>query len=98
MRSTATPSARRYALRIVRVIADVRPVHPPTVSAFEFIIDVLLFGLWFWLGVVLGLLGAWVAWTYLPESEGRDAIAAMIFIGGCVLGVIFESMGEGKKK
>jgi hypothetical protein len=67
-------------------------------SMYDFMIDVVLLGLWFWVGVVLGLLGAWVVWNYWPELEGRASVGAMVFLAGCALGVLFEWMGEGKKK
>jgi len=67
------------------------------VSAFDFILDVLILGPWFWVGVALGLAGAWVAYTYLPPSVDRASIAAVIFLAGCVLGGVLSSVGEKKK-
>ena len=66
-------------------------------SALEFLIDVLLLGPWFWVGVALGLLGAWLAYTYLPPSVDRESIAAGIFVLGCVFGGALASIGEKKK-
>jgi hypothetical protein len=58
----------------------------------------LLGGPWFWLGVALGLTGAWVAWTYLPGTTDRASIAALILISGIVLGVVFASVGRERRK
>ena len=66
-------------------------------GALEFLLDVLFTGPWFWVGVALGLIGALLAYTYLPPSVDRTSIAAIIFIAGCVLGVVLSSIGEKKK-
>ena len=44
------------------------------------IISMLILGPWFWLGVALGLAGAWLAWTYLPPTMDRTSVAAWIFV------------------
>ena len=59
-------------------------------------IFLLLFGAWFWLGVALGLLGAWLAWTYLPPSADRATVAGLIFLMGCILGGVLATVGEKK--
>jgi hypothetical protein len=67
------------------------------VTVLEFIVDLLFTGPWFWVGVGLGLVGAWIAWTYLPASVDRASIAAVIFIAGCVLGGVLATIGEKRK-
>lgn len=63
----------------------------------EFIVEVLLLGPWFWVGAAVGLGGAWIAWTYLPQSVNRAAGAAVIFVAGCVLGIVLEAFREKRK-
>ena len=46
----------------------------------------LIGGPWLLCGTVLGLLGAWAAWTYMPENADRAAIGAIILIAGMILG------------
>jgi hypothetical protein len=38
----------------------------------------------------LGLVAAWLAWTYLPEPIDRASIAALIFIAGLAFGGIWS--------
>ena len=57
-------------------------------------IDLLLAGPKLWIGVALGLVGAWLAWTYLPDHVDRAPIAAVIFIAGLVFGGVWSYVSE----
>jgi len=63
----------------------------------EFIIDLLLGGPRFWVGVALGLAAALAAWMFLPETADRGSISALIFFGGIVLAVVWGSSGDTRK-
>ena len=50
------------------------------------ILTLLMGGPWLLCGTLLGLAGAWAAWTYMPVNADRAAIGAIILIAGMVLG------------
>jgi hypothetical protein len=68
------------------------------VDLIDFFVNLMLGGPWFWLGVALGLVGGWVAWTYLPDSTDRASIAALVLISSIVLGVALAGVGREKHK
>ena len=61
------------------------------------LIVLLVFQPWTWVGVALGLGGAWLAWNYLPATSDRASAAAIIFIIGCALGVYLGTLADEKK-
>jgi hypothetical protein len=66
-------------------------------NILDFIVTALLTGPWLWLGVALGLTGAWLAYVYLPETIDRASIGALVFIAGCILGMALGSMANKRK-
>src|SRR5262245_51157496 len=57
----------------------------------------LILGPRFWLGIALGLVGAWLAWTYLPPTMDRASVAAWILVMGFIVGGVMAIVGERKK-
>ena len=44
----------------------------------------------FWPPALVGLLGAWAAWTYLPETIDRGSISALIFVVAVIVGFVLS--------
>ena len=60
-------------------------------------LDLLLAGPKLWIGVIVGLVGAWLAWAYLPTGLDRASIAGAIFVA-CLIGGGVWSYVSGKRR
>jgi len=66
----------------------------PYASAMAEFFDLLFAGPKFWIGMALGLVGAWLAWTFLPTSFDRASIAALVLLAGLILGGVWSYVSE----
>ena len=64
----------------------------------EIIVSLILGGPLFWVGVAIGVAGAWAAWTYLPTSVDRASISALVLIAPIVLVGVFAWIDREKRK
>ena len=66
---------------------------------FDFIASALLTPGAAWVGTALGILAAFLAWTYLPESTDRASIGAWLiavgFAGGLLWSAVPSKKGNG---
>jgi hypothetical protein len=65
---------------------------------FDFITSALLTPGPAWIGIALGLIAAYLAWTYLPESVDRTSIAAWLIAIGFAGGLLWAAAGSTKKE
>ena len=64
----------------------------------DFLLDVLFIHWSIWVGTGLGILAAYVAWIYLPESADRESICALIVIAAFLGSFACAAILDKKKK
>ena len=67
-------------------------------NIIEIIIEIIFTPSRVWVGAIIGIIIAVIAWNYLPESTNRSAIAAWAIGLGFVIGWVFTLSSEKDKQ